>query len=59
MGLAGRKGEMDRQAIGVHDRVNLADEAPSQATHILMIIGDPSPSISPASLRLPLISARL
>jgi hypothetical protein len=38
MGLAGRKGEMDRQAIGVHDRVNLAGQAPSRATHILMIV---------------------
>ena len=27
--LTGREGEMDRQAIGVHDRVNLAGQAPS------------------------------
>jgi hypothetical protein len=31
MCLAGRESEMDRQAIGVHDRVNLAGQAPSQA----------------------------
>ena len=29
---------MDRQAIGVHDRVYLAGQAPSRATHILMIV---------------------
>jgi hypothetical protein len=29
---------MDRQAIGVHDRVNLARQAPSRATHILMLV---------------------
>src|SRR5271167_5111269 len=32
-----RKSEMDRQAIGVHHRVNLARQAPSRATHILVI----------------------
>jgi hypothetical protein len=31
MCLAGRESEMDRQAIGVHDHVNLAGQAPSQA----------------------------
>ena len=29
MNLTGREGEMDWQAIGVHDRVNLARQAPS------------------------------
>ena len=29
---------MDRQAIGVHDRVNFARQAPSRATHILVIV---------------------
>jgi hypothetical protein len=29
---------MDRQAVGVHDRVNLGRQAPSRATHILMIV---------------------
>jgi hypothetical protein len=29
---------MDRQAIGVHDRVNLAGQASSRATHILTIV---------------------
>ena len=33
-----RKSEMDRQAIGVHHRVNLARQAPSRATHILVIV---------------------
>lgn len=30
MRLTGREGEMDRQAIGVHHRVNLARQAPSR-----------------------------
>ena len=38
MRLAGRKSEMDRQALGVHDCVNLARKAPSRAPHILMIV---------------------
>jgi len=29
---------MDRQAIGVHDRVNLARQASSRATHVLVIV---------------------
>ena len=29
---------MDRQAVGVHDRVNLARQAPSRATHVLVIV---------------------
>ena len=29
---------MDRQAVGVHHRVNFARQAPSRATHILVII---------------------
>jgi len=29
---------MDRQTIGVHDRVNFACKAPSRATHILVIV---------------------
>jgi hypothetical protein len=40
--LTGREGEMDRQAIGVHDRVNLAGQAPLRATHILVsVVRDP------------------
>src|SRR5215831_15750602 len=31
-------GEMDRAAIGVHHRVNFARQAPSRATHILVIV---------------------
>jgi hypothetical protein len=38
MRLAGRERELDRQAIGVHDRANLAGQAPSRATHILMLV---------------------
>jgi hypothetical protein len=38
MRLTGRESEMNRQAVGVHDRVNLAGQAPSRATHILMIV---------------------
>ena len=38
MRLAGREGEMDRQAIGVHDRVNLARQTSSRATHVLVIV---------------------
>jgi hypothetical protein len=33
-----RKSEMDRQAIGVRHRVNLARQAPSRAIHILVIV---------------------
>jgi hypothetical protein len=29
---------MNQQAIGVHDRVNLARQAPSRATHILVVV---------------------
>jgi hypothetical protein len=29
---------MDRQAMGIHHRVNLAGQAPSRATHILLIV---------------------
>ena len=29
---------MDRQAIGIHDRVKLARQAPSRATHVLVIV---------------------
>jgi hypothetical protein len=36
--LTGREGKTDWQAVGVHDRVNLARKAPSRATHILMIV---------------------
>jgi len=36
--LTGRQREMDWQAAGVHDRMNLAREAPSRATHILVIV---------------------
>jgi hypothetical protein len=36
--LTGRQSEMDRQAIAVHDRVNLTRQAPSRATHILVIV---------------------
>ena len=38
MRLTGREGELDRQTIGVYHRVNLACQAPSRATHILMIV---------------------
>ncbi len=38
MRFAGREGEMDWQTVGVHDRMNLAREAPSRATHILVIV---------------------
>ena len=37
MRLAGREGEMDRQAIGVHDRVNLAGQAPRERPISLVI----------------------
>jgi hypothetical protein len=33
-----RESEMDRQAISVHHRVNLARQAPSRATRILVIV---------------------
>jgi hypothetical protein len=36
--FTGREGEMDRQAIGVLHRVNLARQAPSRARHILVIV---------------------
>jgi hypothetical protein len=38
VGLTWRESEMDRQAIGVHDRVNFARQASSRATHILVIV---------------------
>jgi hypothetical protein len=38
MRFTGREGEMDRQAIGVHDRVNLARQACSRATHISVLV---------------------
>ena len=38
MRLTWREREMDRQAIGVHDRVNLARQAPSRATNVLVIV---------------------
>jgi hypothetical protein len=38
MRLTGRESEMERQAIGVRHRVNLAGQAPSRATHILVIV---------------------
>ena len=38
MRFTGREREMDRQAIGVHYRVNLAREAASRATHSLLIV---------------------
>ena len=42
--LTRRKAEMDRQAIGVHDRVNLARQPASPTAHILMgIVRDTGP----------------
>src|SRR5665647_2880660 len=38
MRLAGCQREMDRQAIGVQHCVNLAGQAASRTTHILMIV---------------------
>ena len=38
MRFTGREREMDRQAIGVDQRVNLAREASSRATHSLVIV---------------------
>src|SRR5271169_118555 len=38
MRLAGCESEMDRQAVGVHYRVNLAGQATSRATHVLVIV---------------------
>src|SRR6516164_3081532 len=38
MRFTGRESEMDRHAIGVHHRVNFARQAPSRATHILVIV---------------------
>ncbi len=29
---------MDRQAVGIHDRVNLTGQATSRVTHILVIV---------------------
>jgi hypothetical protein len=40
MSLTGRESEMDRQVIGVHDSVNFARQAPSRATHILVIVDE-------------------
>ena len=37
MHLTGRESEMDRQAIAVHNRVNLTRQPLSRATHILVI----------------------
>ena len=39
--LTWREREMDRQAIGVHDRMNLTGQAPSRATHVLMARAGP------------------
>ncbi len=36
--LTGSESEVDRLAIGVHDRVNFARQAASRATHILVIV---------------------
>ncbi len=36
--LTGREGEVDRQTVGVHHRVNLVRQAPSRATDILVIV---------------------
>src|SRR5664279_495126 len=33
-----RQSEMDRQAVSVHDRVNLAGQATSRAAHVLVIV---------------------
>jgi hypothetical protein len=38
MSLTRREGEMNRQAVGVHHGVNLARQAPSSATYVLMIV---------------------
>src|SRR5437868_10442552 len=38
MSLTRREGEMDRQAVGVHHRVNLAGQASSRPAHILVIV---------------------
>jgi hypothetical protein len=38
MRFAGRKSEMDRQAVGVHYRVNLAGQAAPQAAHVLVVV---------------------
>src|SRR5258708_1689687 len=38
MRLTGRESDLDRHAIRVHHRVNLASQAPSRATHILVIV---------------------
>ena len=42
--LAGREAKAHRQTIGVHDRVNLARQSASRATHILLFVaGDAGP----------------
>jgi hypothetical protein len=38
MRFTGRESEMNRQAIGVHHRMNLAGQAASRAAHVLMIV---------------------
>jgi hypothetical protein len=38
MRLAGCKSEMDRQAVGVHYRVNLTGQAASRAAYVLVIV---------------------
>ena len=40
-----RKSEMDQQAIGVYHRVNLARQAPSRATHIMVIVARDTGSV--------------
>jgi hypothetical protein len=36
--LTGRQREMDRQPVGVHDRVNFACQTASQLAHMLLIV---------------------
>jgi hypothetical protein len=38
MRFTGREREIERQAVGIHHRVNLACQAPSRATHILLTV---------------------
>ena len=38
MRLTGSESEMNRQTIGIHDRVYLAGQTSSRAAHILMIV---------------------
>src|SRR5450631_11326 len=46
MRFAGRKSEMDRQAVGVHYRVNLAGQAASRAAHVLVsVVGHACPEL--------------